>query len=399
MLVSVVPPGNGSVAEIWIRDICDCLPAEKLALAFISEAQIQNRTYGRSSSSSSWQLPTLPPLRSQPIQRLTFPLWSRISAKRITSEIAQFIKVEHPDILLITLHGKASILVSVEIARCISLPIVTLVWDPPEYVMRANKFDFFRLSHKLLLKDFYAILKRSRICAVMSDEMASLYQQYTNTIVLRSPVITETKPEANLNQDNRNFIIGFAGSLYASNEFQRLVEALDSVKWQIGNRKIKILIVGDGVGVKSKSPTDITYLGWRTQDEVIAILQTCDLLYLPYRMDNDFTWAARFSFPTKLSTYVTAQTPIMYHGPRDSSVTHFLGRYPIGLACHSLAINDILDTLNRLLMDEQVRERAVVSLSTAFDNEFSMYQFRSRLAQLLGIDSNSLLASPSILAD
>jgi glycosyltransferase involved in cell wall biosynthesis len=389
MVISVVPPGNGSVAEIWIRDICDCIPSEKLSLTIISETTINNRTYEY--ASSSWSLPQLPPVRSHPIQRVTFPIWSRISASMIASEILEFIDIQKPDILLITLHGRTGIVVASEIARRTSLTLVTLVWDPPEYMIHADRFDVLRLSHKALLKDFYTTLQKSRICAVMSDEMAQVYKQYTDTITIRAGISNSAVADPPYDRDNDSFVIGFAGTLYASNEFQRLIGALESVKWRIGGRKIRILVIGNGLRLASKSPTDITFLGWRPQHEVIELLMRCDLLYLPYKMEADFSLAAQMSFPTKLSTYVSAQVPILYHGPRNSSVTHFLERYPIGLGCFSNEIDDILEKLNQLLTDDEVRKQAIVSSALAFEQEFSMSQFRSRLAALLGVDKTVFL--------
>jgi hypothetical protein len=66
-------------------------------------------------------------------------------------------------------------------------------------------------------------------------------------------------------------------------------------------------------------------------------------------MDKKHSYTVKTAFPSKLSFYTSAGTPIFYHGPEDSTPKEFLDKFPVGVSCHSVQSKDILNTLEKLL--------------------------------------------------
>ncbi len=387
MIISSVAPGDGSVGEIWLRDICAIYPSDQLVIVTLTESDIPKSDSQYLTLNVS--VPKLPKFTSRPIARMTYAIWSQLVLKQAISEIHKFAQLNSVELIMVVLDSTASINIAIPISQKLSLPLITLVWDPPEYFFSPKKYDIFRISHSSLLRRFKNVLRKSIRCAVMSEEMSREYSQYTKTVVIHSG-LQNTDLNKTLTRNETVFTIGFSGSIYAEKEFQSLIEALELMNWEFMEKKINLLISSNSINIRTKDPSSIYYLGWMSQAETIKMLQNCDVLYLPYKMDDSFKFAARFSFPTKLTSYVIAQVPILYHGPSDSSITHFFEKYPVGLMCHTNAINKIIECLKRLLSDQSVRILAHDVLKTAFEEELSMSQFRLRMAKFIGVNENKL---------
>src|SRR5690606_6644646 len=107
-------------------------------------------------------------------------------------------------------------------------------------------------------------------------------------------------------------------------------------------------------------------------------------------LDDNFKRVTKLSFPTKMSTYVAAQVPILYHGPQDSSVTRFFEKYPIGLPCYSNRTDEIISQLDALVSDHALRSSINLALVRAYEEEMSPFQFRRRVEKLVGVRGKDL---------
>ena len=113
-------------------------------------------------------------------------------------------------------------------------------------------------------------------------------------------------------------------------------------------------------------------------------MATCDFAYLPYWFDGDFRDSVRLCFPTKLGTYLSSGVPILYHGPRNSSPTQFLERYPAGVCCHSNARSEIIDALACFTRDPKRYQDMNAAGQVALDEALNYELFRLGFHQLLG---------------
>jgi len=184
-------------------------------------------------------------------------------------------------------------------------------------------------------------------------------------------------------------MICFAGDLYAQNEWWGLLGALESCGYRVAGRQIHLRLVGASASFRSSVPVRAEYLGRRSADETLLLMAEADIAYVPYWFDPAYAIAAQQSFPTKISTAIGAGTPILYHGPQVSSVTDFLRRYSVGVACSSMDPSDIIGAIESLL-DPSRYAATADALGLAFRCEFTMTRFLERFAELIGVGPHDL---------
>ena len=188
------------------------------------------------------------------------------------------------------------------------------------------------------------------------------------------------------------FVIGFAGSLYASREFEALLAALARVDWRIDGHDVKVKLMGHhgSCSLIGRSRMNLEYLGWRSLEETVDLLAETDVAYLPYWFDPAFSDSVRLCFPNKLTTYLTAGKPVLFHGPADSAPARFFRRFPAGLCCHSLEAPAIIECLRRFVGDRDLYQSAACASQDALDQELNERAFVSHFADLIGVDPADL---------
>lgn len=120
--------------------------------------------------------------------------------------------------------------------------------------------------------------------------------------------------------------VGHIGSIYSKHEFLVFVSAL---KLYAEERKKSIKVILWGSHLK---PTDfpkhlaatIDLRPTQSESSVINELQQCEFVYAMYPFASRRATFVQTSFPTKLSSYVMAQRPIVAHSPPNSTLVSFL---------------------------------------------------------------------------
>jgi hypothetical protein len=277
------------------------------------------------------------------------------------------------------------------VASALEVPLVGLVWDPPGYVL-GTLFHFDKFSLRSLLGQFAETMRSAQACGVMSPAMQNEFRSKygVQTTILRHSISQRLWRTSVRRHDSDSLIIGFAGSTYTPSEWEALFAALNTIHWRFDGRSVRIRILASHFVFKSKCAAHVEYFGWRPIEEVIALLSEADILYLPYRFDSGFEEAAQMGFPTKLSTYLAAGVPVLYHGPQEASVTHFMREYPVGACCHSQDSMAILDALSAVL-ESQFQQQFSKVQQRALASEFSDEVFRRRFADLIGVDNRDFL--------
>jgi len=120
-------------------------------------------------------------------------------------------------------------------------------------------------------------------------------------------------------------------------------------------------------------------------------MSNVDLCYVPYWFGKAHAEATAQCFPSKISAYAAAGTPILFHGPEYGSPAKFLRRYPIGFCCHSLKESAILDSLSAFVKDDLLRQRAAEAIPIALQEQLGRGAMLRSFAHLIGI-------SPAVLA-
>jgi len=395
LLFTPVAPVPSGVGGIFLHDLCSVYPASSLAVCVVTDTPERVR------------VPFLPPTRTlalarppeygfnrfgRRVTRATRAIAESYARRRYTSrlvdEAARFGRAHGVDLLWVPLSTPTALNAAAPLALSLGVPLVTTVWDPPEYWLP----HYWGMEGRALrgyLGAFEEAMRLAVRCGAMSEAMAAEYESRFGTtgIVMRHGLEEHRwHPVASRVHDGDTLTIGFAGSLYTRDEWTALLRALDSTDWRVAGRSVRIRVCGPGWDLPLEGRSHIELLGWRTVDETVALMSECDLCYLPYWLDPRFAIATRLAFPTKLSTYLASGRPVLFHGPARSSPAQFFARYPAAVSCHSNAPADLVAAIAELIGDPDAYARAAMEGRRALSSELTVDLFRRRFADLVGVD-------------
>jgi hypothetical protein len=289
------------------------------------------------------------------------------------------------------LNSPNAICLAERLVEASAAPLVVTVWDDAEYLASSHHFDPW--TTRAMLRSFTSVLRRSRRVAVASEGMADLYAARYN--VRGIPLMHGIHPSlwqtpVTPTAGKRRYVVGFAGSLHCKTEWNAFVAAV--ADWnRTEPSEIRIRFIGHFPRFGARMAPFVEQAGSLSLPDTLKELATTDVAYVPYWFDPSRAWAAKTAFPSKLSAYVAAGVPVMYHGPAESSPAIFLRRYAVGLSCHSLDSAAIKDTLRALLFDQAVRAVAVKEQRRALEEQLGAEAMLARFAEFVGMDRSALL--------
>ena len=275
------------------------------------------------------------------------------------------------------------------VAADLRVPLVTLVWDPPEYLVQTSGYD--RWSRKSLLREFQRSLASSHRIGVVSETMRRSYSAFTSAPVqilrLGLPVPNLSIAQLPCHLPSNEWLIGFAGSMYANDAWKSLLNALDQVNWKVAKRNVRIRVLSDKVTMSSRRDARIDYLGFRSPEEVQDILTGCHLTYLPQPFSQHQRELCRFAFPTKLANYLALGRPVFVHAPEEGALSEFVKHNLIGSHAASLEPTPILVALEQLLLEPLVYEAVSENVLKVARKYFDRSVFHSAVDSLLGTEA------------
>lgn len=303
----------------------------------------------------------------------------------LANQAASFAKENNVDIIWSTIQGQTMIKVVRKAAQMANIPYTAQVWDPPEWWLSENKFD--RYTQKNIMKEFGNLLKHSQACMAASWSMAEAYaQEFQANCVPVVPGLDDTYEIQPANRvDDNEFIIAFAGQIYATTEFNAFVAALEHMNWRYNGRNIKLVLYGRYFNhFNFNKPANLLIRGWLEQDEVLKELAASDLLYCPYWFSQEFEKIAKLSFPSKLTSYLRTRKPVFIHAPEYASPNQFIKQYKAGYVCETLSPQEIGKFLEEVMVDD---ERAQIGINgyRAFVEHLTFKTMKSSFYKALGI--------------
>lgn len=402
LLLTDVAPGLNKVGRIYLRDLCLVYPHNRICCFHTDLFPEKDKSPG---------LDWLPleygkkPLENGVRNRYghNADLLSRFFIERFYVELARipklvkqavkFGKTHKVDMVWATLGSPTIIRMAKTVADTLNIPLITTVWDPPGYKI-GQQFRPDRYTLAKLLMTFDDTIKSSVRCGVASDSMKFQYKRNygTDCVVMiygAPPLITANSHKKPLKGDR--LVIGFAGSFYARDEWKALLGALESRNWRVAGRQVVLKVLSNHLDEHTSLLPQIEFLGWRDPAVTVHLLSQMDVAYLPYWLDGAYQEAVQLSFPGKLATYIAARLPVLFHGPHESSPMHFFERFPVGLGCHSLDHNKIIQSLEKLVTDINHYNRAKLACDEAYHQELSFSIFKKRFAELIGVRESELI--------
>ena len=306
------------------------------------------------------------------------------NAKKVANEIEKTIADQGITQIWTVLESPFVFRVSSLLAQN-NIPMIATVWDPPAGI--ARQFGLDTISRKKATTDFYQALAGCQRVGVISEEMGRDFETRfpgLRTSVMRYVPTVPSRKSARSTDDE--FVIAFAGSIYASIEFQALLSALDAAHWTIDGRKVRVKILGAKFRFQTSQPACIEFLGYRSSDEVINVMSEADCGYVPYWFASEYETSVRLCFPSKLISCLVAESPIFFHGPENSTPSTFLKQYAAGVGCHTTSTAGIVDALEQLAGSDRLSMQAECRRAVA--EEFNQSNFEQRFHWLItGMDT------------
>jgi hypothetical protein len=403
LLLAGVAPGAGMVGEIILRDLilhyglgsvnCVAIAGPRyawrkdprldgLSVDLVTSPHVGAVRHGRSKWSALGAF-------------ARFQLGFRRAVARIVDRV---VATQHDsDVIFAVLNNALTMAVSHRVARALQRPMVSLVWDHPDYLLQLSRFD--RVSRAQLRREFDRSIAASRRVAVVSEAMRDAYEPLTRGAfqLLRHGIPVPAAAPAPLRRDE--WVVGFAGSVYAESAFRAFLRALDQVAWNVAGRPVRVRLLTGRITLASRSAARIDYLGYRSSEETQRLLEDCDVTYLPQPFDAHLRDLCRYSFPTKLANYLAIGRPVFAHAPADSALIRYLAQNAFGTSCTSLEPDVIVRSLEGLLGDS---DRYAVGCATALQTareQFDHGVFERAVDQLLGTDDSPAVATVPSLGD
>lgn len=391
LILTDVPPCKNFTAGIFLDQLISFIPVNDVACftvlnpaldpiypEYISQMDFKTVSKPREDWGASYG--KWGSYRSLVMEKLT--LWRDIP--RIENEIVNFGRAVQADLVWCILQGQTMIRLARPTARKLKLPLMTSIWDPPGWWMRANKVHPRASRH--VIDEFGEAISASASTGTASLAMAkeydSLYGANTIPLLPSLPPESAVAPAEGPTSDSY-FIIGMAGQLYAQNEWNALIQALTKVNWKIAGRDVRIRLLGRWFGLGSNDRMNVEYLGWHSQEETLRLLSEVDVLYCPYWFDPTFQEEARLSFPSKLTTYLAAGRPVLFHGPEYASPAVFLTERNAGACCYSLEPDAIIISLTKLAEDQAYYAETAKNGNKTFMDCLTTPVLRENFLQLL----------------
>ena len=392
LLLTGTPPGVAHVGEIILRDLvryygsgrAHCLAVTSPRYRWSPDPELADLSMHHLTSQhvhaqrSGGKLGAL----AAHLRYLTGfdPEVSRLVAQAV--ELARKAGVEQ---IFAVLNNPLLMTVARRVAGALGLPLKTLVWDPPEYLLQQARFD--RWSRVSLLQEFRRTLAASTRVAVVSETMQQDYAQWTQAPVqlLRHGVAADVAAGlASVAQPPEDeWVIGFAGSMYSVSAWRAFLKALDHVDWRLAGRPIRLRLMTDRIEVASRCAARIDYLGFRSPEQVQAQLATCHLCYMPQPFEAHLLDLCRYSFPTKLGNYLALGRPVFVHCPPKGALSAFVAEHRIGTHADALDADTIITSLERLLGDDRAYRDACGQARLVADQYLSVSAFHAAIDEFL----------------
>ncbi|AZO80478.1 MULTISPECIES: hypothetical protein [unclassified Bosea (in: a-proteobacteria)] len=397
LLLTDIPPCSNLTAGIVTAQMCRFVPKDELAIFCVMNPYLEPKLYDDLAGiemkvvrkPTELQHRTVYGIRVGRAGAAAIEAVKRMALPRglIRQAIAYGRAVGATDLWAI-LQGQTMVRIAAPVARGLGVPLRVHVWDPLRWWLDAHGVD--PINRRLDLALFDRTLRQAASCAAASVPMAQHYEErygVPSTAVIASidPELAQAPPPKLVSNDS--VVIGMVGQFYASEEWEKLVIALNLAKWRVGQRKVVLMTFGH-----ERPPTDIPdghlkFMGWMDQPEVIrTIARHCDIAYCPYPFAERMAEVSRLSFPSKVPTYLAAGRPILFHGPSYSAPYTYLQERAAAYLCRDPYPAAVYNGLAHLVEDSELYETTALAARRAFLADFTLPQMERAVRQFLGYD-------------
>jgi hypothetical protein len=273
------------------------------------------------------------------------------------------------------MHG-ASVHVAAHLSRAAVLPLHLTVHDDPAGI--ALRTERYAALLPIITRDFSTALRGASSVDVVSAGMLERYRRrYGIEAVIVHRAVDGPVPAAPpFDRAREGLHVGVFGSTYGERPLKILAGAVADAAAVIGVPG-RVSIIGQGQdahgGLRRRFArrAELVVTGYVDEDDAVARLRRCLLLYVNYPFGRRDRIFRQTSFPTKLTNYVAAARPLLVHAPVDSSLSALVGGLPrYGHAWRTNRSVDGEETLVRLWNEPGLEQSMHVDAETVRQRYF-----------------------------
>lgn len=272
------------------------------------------------------------------------------------------------------LQGEVLTKVLYEVHKRCGVSYVVQIWDPIEWWIRDHKFSDSRKESTLKVHN--EVLKNASCCITTSNAMSKYFKDKLgiNCISVMPPL---KRKSFDVCHSNDKYIIAMSGQVYAKDELDSFLTALDMLEWKVDGKDVYFEHFGSwsptyiDFSKHSKYRDRIILRGFINQNDLLYELSKTNLLYCPYFFSDDenLKMVSSLSFPSKVVTYLALEVPTLIHGPEYASPYIFLKE---NNCAYLLGTNDPIKIKDKIV--EFTRDDCSSLIENAkrcFDNNFT----------------------------
>jgi hypothetical protein len=278
-------------------------------------------------------------------------------------------------------------------AQLLNVPLfVTVFDDQPAYLAVAGYPQWFcRLFQLQFKKTLLAARGHGVICKPMADYYKETYG-IDSTVFYPGVERSSCLPQKEINtQKLKPIVIGTIGTHYSDQNWLVLIGAVRLLNEKYGKNRFTILQIGN-LNPSLHSP-EVEVTGWLADREFKQSLSRIDvsLVHLPF--DAEYHIISQTSFPTKISSFIQAQRPLIAFGPAYSSIVTLVEEYKCGVTCISCDVASLVEVIEALVFIPDRVGDALKGMAR-LKEDFSRDNFFKKFEMLVDKASNSLRDSP-----
>ncbi|QDV83003.1 hypothetical protein TBK1r_19360 [Stieleria magnilauensis] len=342
-----------------------------------------------------------------------FELMTVRHARRLGNTIADSILSTGFDAVLVVLESPLLMFIGRRLCKVLNCPVHILVWDHPNHVCTAFGHEGFR--KRRLLAAFSSVLSQAASALTVSKTLRNWMAKSNSDLpirLFRSPARPrQTDSTVERDAEKQAFVLGFAGSVTAPDELEVLQRSLDHLKWKIDDRPIVLRLYGKRFTLSASDTRNVQYRGFLpTQADVVTELAECDVCFLPQPFAPSGRLVAEYSFPTKVSSYLSAGRPLLVLAPPHASLSTYQSqskdqgdpRYklenesPFGFCCETSDPVDLADLIRRMVRDHDFYQRGCGRASSCANASFRGDAGASNVREALGIATTATPTSSQL---
>jgi hypothetical protein len=303
------------------------------------------------------------------------------SASHRVCEIEYRLRAMDPDVFWVVSHNEG-LRVAWELLRGGQRPVHLTVHDDWAGALCARSTRY-RLLAALADSLTRRVLKRVSSVDVVSHGMQDFYRRSAGIEAMICHRYLAHLPSPASPPDGP-LTVGHIGSIYSAHELWCFADAFKRFCGERGE-KGRIRLWGCHLSsndVPGHLEDWIEFHPNETEDHVVLQLQQCHFVYAMYPFARRLRRFSQTSLPTKLSTYVLAQRPILGHGPAQSTLATFLRDTQTGVTWSGLDPQDGVRAIGCLMVQsgESHRWERARQLYFGYENIRVMLQALNKAA-------------------